>query len=54
MMIAFPGDLPSRPECRRGDHELSMVKQSRSMKRWEQNAGLPEKSGGADVVCGSP
>jgi len=31
-----------------------MVKQSRSMKRWEQNAGLPEKSGEADVVCGSP
>ena len=27
---------------------------SRSMKRWELNAGLPEKSGEADVVCGSP
>ena len=24
------------------------------MKRWEQNAGLPEKSGEADVVCSSP
>ena len=24
------------------------------MKRWELNAGLPEKSGETDVVCGSP